>query len=90
MRTTKLFKLKKGNNNWGDYVGFPNLFRYAWNFFTQSCLETACDGAINTWLREKPEYIDKVRNWIKTDTIPDDRDLQTLCKIYQEKVRPRH
>jgi hypothetical protein len=72
----------------GELVGLVNIFRNARDLWRQYCLEVSCSSAINIWEDEHPEYIDKIRRWIKEDRIPDDNDLQTLCRVYEERVRP--
>ena len=73
----------------GGLMSFMGIFRSIGRRFDQYCLEAACETAINIWQREKPEYIDKIRRWIDSDQIPEDNDLMTLCRVYQERLRPR-
>ena len=73
----------------GELMGLFNAFRAFHNRWEQYCLEAACDTMLTVWAREKPEYIDNIQRWIERDKVPEDNDLQTLCKIYQERIRPR-
>ena len=73
----------------GVSVGLVNIFSGIRGRWKQYCLEAACDTALNVWQEEHPEYVDKVRRWIETDTIPEDNDLETLCRVYEERMRSR-
>ncbi len=66
-------------------VGIFHSMRERWR---QYVLEAACDTMLTIWTEEKPEYIDDIRHWVETGQIPDDHDLRTLCKVYEERVRP--
>lgn len=67
----------------------PNLFRSIRSRWHQYCLEAACESSLDRWEREKPEYMKVIRDWIETDSIPDDYRLQTLCRIYQGWLEPK-
>lgn len=73
----------------GELMGLFNILRNARNLWRQYCLEASCSSAINIWEDERPEYIGKIRRWVEEDQIPNDNDLQTLCRVYQERLRPK-
>ena len=68
-------------------MGMLNILRDIRSWFDEYCLESACESAIAIWRRERPEYIDMIRYWVKTGEFPEDKDLHTLCEIYQEQLR---
>ena len=72
--------------NQGDSVGLFDPFRRAHEWWKQYCLEAACETVLNDWERERPDYIGKVRRWIETGDIPNDRHLRALCKVYRERL----
>lgn len=73
----------------GETVGMLSTLGRIWDHWDQYHLEVTCHSALNIWQRERPEYIDKIRRWIRDDQIPEDNDLQTLCRIYRERLQAR-
>lgn len=73
----------------GESMVLLDIFRSIYRQWKTYVLEAACDSALNEWELEKPEYVGRVRNWVETDSIPDDHDLQALCRVYQERERKR-
>ena len=50
--------------------------------------EAGCARLIYRWEKYNPENIEKIERWIENDEIPDDEDLQTLCKVYRDLRLP--
>lgn len=70
-------------------MGIVNLFGNIKRWLDQYYLEASCHSALNIWQDEHPEYIDKIKRWIESDSIPEDNDLQTVCRVYKERLKPR-
>jgi len=73
----------------GDSMGFFGVFSSLYRWWDRYGLEEACEDVLDEWEQERPEYIAKIRRWIDSGQIPQDDDLQTLCRVYQERLRPR-
>jgi hypothetical protein len=75
------------NYQGSDQMGVFGFFTRPYRWWKDYVLAAACDSLLNEWQREKPEYVDKVRRWIDTAQIPNDHDLQMLCRVYEERER---
>ena len=73
----------------GEFVRMPEVLRAIRDLWRQYNLEATCNTLLDLWEEEQTEYICKIEEWIKEDHIPDDTDLRTLCRVYEERLRPR-